>query len=123
GMFGGGALGFGGAIGGYLARPAVQTLDQGARLLGISALSAIPRAAGLKCDASHFPCIKAPRSQAAEAFRFLIAAASGVPGAGGKGSLLFTSAALGGGNTSCAASCGVALAQSGVRTLLVDADF
>ena len=122
GMFGGGALGLGGTVGRYLARPTVLSLDQAARLLGVPALGAIPRVPGLKGDASQIPCIKEPRSQAAEAFRFLIASTSAVHGAGEKRSLLFTSAARGDGNTSCAAAYAVALAQSGVSTLLVDAD-
>ena len=122
GMFGGGALGFGCAIGKYLARPTVQSLDQAARLLGLPALGTIPRGAGLKGDVSQFPCIKAPRLQAAEAFRFLVASTSITLGEGGKGSLLFTSAAQRDGSTTCAAAYAVALAQSGVRTLLVDAN-
>lgn len=122
GMFGGGALGFGGVIGRYMVRPTVQLLDQAERELALPALGLIPKASALKGDASQIPCVKQPRSQAAEAFRFLAVSASAALGEGGKGSLLFTSAAKGDGSTSCAASYAVALAQTGVRTLLVDAN-
>ncbi len=122
GMFGGVALGFGGVVGAYVVRPTLQLLDQGERMLGLPGLGAIPYASGLKGDASQVPCVKHPRSQAAEAFRFLVASASAALGGAGKGSFLFTGAAKGDGNTSCAASYAVALAQSGVRTLLIDAD-
>ncbi|MEO6784759.1 MAG: CpsD/CapB family tyrosine-protein kinase, partial [Chthoniobacteraceae bacterium] len=73
-------------------------------------------------DASALPGIAAQRSQAAEAFRFLAASASSLLGADGKGSLLLTSAAPGDGSTPCAAGYAVAVARSGVRTLLVDSD-
>jgi capsular exopolysaccharide synthesis family protein len=122
GMLGGGALGFGGAIGGYLVKPTIQTPDHGARSLGVPAFGTIPQMPGLKGDASRIPCIREPRSQAAEAFRFLAASRSAALGEGANGCLLFTGAGQGDGNTSCAASYAVALAQSGVRTLLVDAD-
>lgn len=122
GLIGGGVLGFCGTIGGYLSRPAVQTLEHGERALGLSPLGAIPRAPGLRGDVSQFPGLKDPRSKAAEAFRFLVVSTSPEAGGGEKGSLLFTGAATGDGTTSCAAAYAVALAQSGVRTLLVDAN-
>ena len=122
GMLGGFALGFVGAIAGYVARPTVLLPHQGVQLMGIPALGTVQRAPGLRGDASQFPCIRQPRSQAAEAFRFLVASASAALGKAGERSILFTSAAKGAGSTSCAASYAVALAQSGVRTLLIDAD-
>ena len=120
GLFAGAAMGFGGVIVRFAARPTIQSPDHAARILGIPALGAIPRMPRFKGDASGLPGIAEPRSQAAEAFRFLVAATSA--DAGGKGSVLFTSTVPGDGNTACAAGYAVALARSGVRTLLVDAD-
>ena len=122
GLVGGGALGFGGVIATYIARPKIHLLDQTEQALGLPALGAIRRASGLKGDAGQSPCIRQPRSQAAEAFRFLVASVSAALGEARRGSILFTSAAEGDGSTSCAVSYAIALAQSGVRTLLVDAD-
>ena len=122
GIFGGGALGFGVVIARYVARPTVQLSDQAEQVLGLPVFGAIPYASGLKGDASQIPCIKQPRSQAAEAFRFLVASVSAMLGEAGKRIVVFTSAAKGDGNTSCSTSYAVALAQTGVRTLLIDAD-
>ena len=122
GLFGGGAMAFAGVVGRFVMQPSIQSPDHGGRVLGIPALGSIPRMSRLK-DASRLPGIAEPRSQAAEAFRFLAAATSTVLGAGGKGCLLLTSTVRGEGSTACAAGYAVALAHSGVRTLLIDADF
>ncbi|MEO6786376.1 MAG: exopolysaccharide transport family protein, partial [Chthoniobacteraceae bacterium] len=121
GTFGGGFMGFCGILGLFVARPSIQSPDHAGRALGIPALGTIPRMPRIR-DASALPGIAAPRSQAAEAFRFLVTSASSILGADGKGSLLLTSAAPGDGSTPCAAGYAVAVARSGVRTLLVDAD-
>jgi len=102
-------------------KPSIQSPDHAGRVLGLPALGAIPRMQRLT-DASRIPGNAEPRSQAAEAFRFLTASASSLLGAEGKGSLLLTSSAHGDGSTACAAGYAVALARSGVRTLLVDAN-
>lgn len=117
GLFGGGAMGFGVVVGRFVARPSIQSPDHAGRMLGIPALGTIPRMAALH-EAGRLPGVAAPRSDAAEAFRFLAASL----GAGEKGSVLLTAAAQGDGSTSCAAGYAVALARSGVRTLLIDAD-
>ena len=121
GMFGGGAIGFGAAVGRFVARPSIQSPDHAGRLLGIPALGSIPCMPRLT-DASRLPAVAKPRSQTAEAFRFLAASASPLLGAGGKGSILLTSTAPSDRSTACAAGYSIALARSGVRTLLVDAD-
>lgn len=122
GTFGGSALAFGGVIGLQIARPLIQLPDQAVRVLGIPVLGAILRMAAIKGDARRIPCIKEPRSPAAEAFRFLVACTEGVAGVGEKSTLLFTSPSRGTGSTSCATGYAIALAQTGVRTLLVDAN-
>ncbi len=122
GLFGGGALGFGAVVGRFVSRPTIQSPEHAARTLGIAAAGAIPRLPALH-DASRLPGIAAPRSPAAEAFRFLAASLSPAIGADGKGSILLTATTQGEGCTSCAAGLAVALARSGVRTLLIDADF
>ena len=120
GMFAGAALGFGGVIFRFAARPTIQSPDHAAHILGLPALGAIPQMPRIQGDASRLPGIAEPRSQSAEAFRFLAATTSA--DAGEKRIALFTGTARGDGSTICAASYAVALARSGVRTLLVDAD-
>jgi capsular exopolysaccharide synthesis family protein len=122
GVFGGGALGLGSVIGRYVARPTFQSFDQAASVLGIPALGAIPRMQGLRSDAMRIPCIRDPRSLAAEAIRFLVACTGAEPGSGEKSSLLFCGPARDDGATTCAAAYAIALAQIGVRTLLVDSN-
>ena len=117
GMIGGGAMGLGAAVGRFVSRPSIQSPDHAGRMLGIPALGTIPRMAALH-EAGRLPGVAAPRSHAAEAFRFLAASL----GDGEKGSVLLTATAQGDGSTSCAAGYAVALARSGVRTLLIDAD-
>ena len=121
GMFGGGALGLCGVVARFVARPSIQSADHAERALGLPAIGAIPRMPRLT-DASRLPAVAKPHSQAAEAFRFLAASASPMLGAGGKRSILLTSTAPSDGSTACAAGYSIALARSGVRTLLVDAD-
>lgn len=122
GLLGGAALGFGGTVAAYVRRPTIQSSEHATRVLGIPALGAIPHSPGKKRQISHFPAIREPRSPAAEAFRFLLASMPPLPGEDGAGSILFTGAVPGVGTTMCATSCAIAMAQSGVRTLLVDAD-
>lgn len=122
GLVGGAALGFGGTVAAYVRRPTIQTSEHATRVLGLPTLAAIPHSPGKKRQVSHFPAIREPRSPAAEAFRFLLASMPALPGKDGAGSILFTGAAPGVGTTMCATSCAIASAQSGVRTLLVDAD-
>ena len=80
GLFGGGAMAIAGLLARFVARPSLQSPDHGARALGIPALGAIPRMSRLK-DASRLPGIAAPRSPAAEAFRFLAATTTPLFGA------------------------------------------
>lgn len=122
GMFGGAAMGLFLGIAQFVARPSIQSPDHAGRALGLPALGAIPRMPRLK-DVSRLPGIADPLSPAAEAFRFFAASISTMLGSGGKGSLLLTAASSGDGSTSCAVGYAVALAKSGVRTLLIDGDF
>lgn len=122
GLFGGAALGLVIGVGRFVTRPSIQSPDHAGRALGLPTLGAIPRIPRLK-DVSRFPGIADPLSKTAEAFRFFAASTATLLGAGGKGSLLLTAATSGDGTTSCAAGYAVALAKSGVRTLLIDADF
>ena len=122
GMFGGGALGFCGVIGRFVARPSIQSPGHAERALGLTAIGSIPGMPRLNGDASRLPGIAEPRSQAAETFRFLAASGAGIPGADEMRSLVLTATARGDGTTVCAAGYAVAVARSGVRTLLIDAD-
>ncbi|MEQ1851545.1 MAG: polysaccharide biosynthesis tyrosine autokinase [Chthoniobacteraceae bacterium] len=119
GLFGGTALGLGGVVGRYLLNPTLQTVDDAGRVLGVQAIGTIPCVRGLKLKAERLPGVQAPRSVAAEAFRFAAAMAAG---GGNRAAVLFCSPAPGQGNTFCAASYALALAQSGARTLLIDAN-
>jgi capsular exopolysaccharide synthesis family protein len=118
GLLGGSAVGFGGVVVGHIMNPTIQTADHAEQMLGIPVLGAIPRVRRLKMDAGSLPGIATQRSQAAESFRFVAMA----NGTAAQGITLFTSPAHAQGNTFCAASHATALAQSGLRTLLIDGD-
>ncbi len=118
GLLAGVAVGVGGVVARHMLRPTIQTEDDAGRVLGLPMLGAIPNVPGLRMDERRLPGLSNPQSQAAEAFRFETASEALV----NKGSVLFTSSAGEQGNTFCAASHAIALARSGARTLLVDAN-
>jgi capsular exopolysaccharide synthesis family protein len=122
GLFGGLMLGCWGVIGAQVLRPTFQTLNSAGRALGFPALGAIPRVRALKVAAGKLPGITAPQSPAAEAFRFVATSVLLCRRDADHKILLFASPAARDGRSFCAAGYAVALAQSGVRTLLIDAD-
>lgn len=122
GLFGGTAIGFGVVLAQFALRPAIESPGHGEAALCLPALGAIPPMSGLNRDIGHFPGIASPRSPASESFRFLAASMPCAHDGGGTPSLLLTSANCGDGNTTCAIGCAIAFAQSGVRTLLIDAN-
>ena len=115
-------IGCASVVGAYIIRPSFQTLPDAERVLGLPALGAIPRVRGLKTAAETLPGIAAPQSQAAEAFRFVTSSVSVLSGATDHRNILFASATRQDGNSVCAASYAIALAQQGMQTLLIGAD-
>jgi capsular exopolysaccharide synthesis family protein len=115
------ALGCGLVISIDMADNSMRTIDQVERISGLSALAAIPeskrrnrkREAVLTSD---------PASYEAEAFRTLRTSISFLDPYTDHKTLLFTSANPGEGKTYCCLNYSVALAQTGLRTLLIDAD-
>ena len=121
-LLGGLMLGSGGVLGTQIVRPCFQTLDSTERVLGLPALGTIPRVPGLKLAAGQLPSITAPQSSVAEAFHLVVTSVTVCSGDTEHRTLLFASAAAQDGRSFCAASYAIALAQRGVRTLLIDAD-
>lgn len=120
-LCGGLALGLTIAFGAHAVDNTLRTLDHAEQVLGLRALAAVPL--------RRKPAEAAPRlllnsrgSAVAEAFRacrtaVFLADKDHVPR-----SILFTSAVPGEGKSFCAVNFAVALAQQGLRTLIIDAD-
>jgi polysaccharide biosynthesis transport protein len=89
--------------------------------LGLPVLTLIPRSKRRHLD--HKPVVCAnPASHEAEAFRSLRTALSFLGQRKDFKTVLFTSANPGEGKTYCSLNCAAALAQLGLRTLVIDAD-
>jgi capsular exopolysaccharide synthesis family protein len=100
----------------------VPSVDAAEACLGVSTLAVVPRSRHLKFRRGrlHLP---GPGEADAEAFRLLrTTLALREENTGGPRVVLFTSACPGEGKTCCSINYAVALAQSGLRTLLVDGD-
>jgi capsular exopolysaccharide synthesis family protein len=99
--------------------PSFLSLDDAEASLGVPALAAIPRSTLRGADLlihSH------PATLEAEAFRSLRTSIALLPLEQPPRSVLFTSAVPAEGKSFCAANYAAALAQQGLRTLLIDAD-
>lgn len=99
----------------------LRSVDQAESVLGLSLLAAVPEVKRVRGKDAGLVLLAAPASREAEAFRCLRTSLSLLP-EGNPKSILFTSAIPGEGKSFCAANCAVALAQQGLRVLLVDAD-
>jgi len=96
----------------------IRSVDEAEESLGLSALAAIPE----ERTKSPFVFVDTPSSQQAEAFRTLRVALSLLGETENRRILLFTSAVPAEGKSFASANIAMALAQQGLRTLLVDAD-
>jgi polysaccharide biosynthesis transport protein len=104
-----------------IANTSVRNIGQVEELLQLPVLTSIPRRKRKHLDRT--PAVSAnPGSLEAEAFRSLRTALTFLGPAKDSKTILFTSANPGEGKTYCSLNCAGALAQLGLRTLLIDAD-
>jgi succinoglycan biosynthesis transport protein ExoP len=99
----------------------VREVNQVEELMGLPVLTSIPRSKRKHLDRSPVVSSK-PGSYEAEAFRSLRTSLSFLRAERDFKTFLFTSASPGEGKTYCSLNCAAALAQLGLRTLLIDAD-
>ncbi|MBV8101594.1 MAG: polysaccharide biosynthesis tyrosine autokinase [Verrucomicrobia bacterium] len=99
----------------------IRTIDQAEGILGVTALAAIPESQ--RISRKKEPALTSdPTSYEAEAFRSLRTTISFLGLHAKHKTILFTSANPKEGKSFCALNYSVALAQTGLRTLLIDAD-
>ena len=104
-----------------MANTSMRNVSQVEELLRLPVLTSIPRSKRRHLDRT--PVVTAaPASHEAEAFRSLRTALSFLGPEKDFKTVLFTSANPGEGKTYCSINCAAALAQLGLRTLLIDAD-
>ncbi len=119
GLFAGGALGVALVLLRRAFDPSIQSIDDAESYLGIPSLAAVPRSSLRGADLvlhSH------PATIEAESFRSLRTSLSLLFPDVQPRAVLFTSAVPGEGKSYCSANYAAAIAQQGVRTLLIDAD-
>jgi succinoglycan biosynthesis transport protein ExoP len=120
-LLGGLVVGCGLVIGTDLADRSIRSVNQVEEVLGLPVLTLVPRSKRRHLDKE--PVVTAdPASHEAEAFRSLRTALSFLGQQSDFKTVLFTSANPGEGKTYCSLNCAAALAQMGLRTLLIDAD-
>ncbi|HEX4084194.1 MAG TPA: polysaccharide biosynthesis tyrosine autokinase [Chthoniobacteraceae bacterium] len=110
------------SMGLHLMDSSLKTVDQAEEVLGLTTLAAIPRQPQNKLKVSSRALVDAPSSPVAEAFRSLRTSLFLAGRSRGRKIVLFTSALAGEGKTFCSINYTIALAQQGLRTLLIDAD-
>ena len=115
------ALGSGIVIALDLADGSLRTVHQVEENLGLPVLTLVPRSKRRHLD-REVAVIAKPASREAEAFRSLRTALSFLGERKEFKTILFTSAIPGEGKTYCSLNCAAALAQVGLRTLIIDAD-
>ena len=120
-LLGGGVLGCGLVVGRDITDTSIRSVDQAERFLGFPVLTSLPESKR-KNLSKESALTSDPASHEAEAFRSLRAALSLLGRDQCLRTILFTSANPGEGKTYCCLNYAVALAQLGLRTLLIDAD-
>lgn len=106
----------------YFLDSSIKTVDEAERLLDMPVLSAIPKLHKTRTPAELLALLDKPDSPVAESFRSLRTALSLLGPVAERKVLLFTSAVPSEGKTLTAANAAIALAQQGLRTVVVDAD-
>lgn len=120
-LLGGSVIGCGLVVGTDMADRSIRSVNDVEEVLGLPVLTLVPRSKRRHIDKE--PVVTArPGSHEAEAFRSLRTALSFLGQQKNSKAVLFTSANPGEGKTYCSLNCGAALAQLGLRTLLIDAD-
>ena len=104
-----------------LANTSTRNVNQVEELLGLPVLTSIPRSKRKHLDRTPVVSVD-PGSHEAESFRSLRTALSFLGPTKDFKTVLFTSANPSEGKTYCSLNCAAALAQMGLRTLLIDAD-
>ncbi len=99
----------------------VLSIDQAENDFGMSVLAAVPQAKG-KAAKAQLVISDYPASREAEAFRCLRTSVSLANSDGTQKVILFTSAVPAEGKSYCSSNYAAALAQQGLRTLLIDCD-
>ena len=121
-LIAGGMAGTGIALTRVVADRSLRTVDQAEKLLGLSALGSVPRDPTPALKEADLPVLRESHGAAAENFRTLRTSLALLAPPMERRTFLFTSAVPGEGKSFCAANYAVALAQQGLRTLLIDAD-
>src|SRR5438132_9614331 len=118
---GGFVIGCGLVVGTDMADGSIRSVNEVEEVLGLPVLTLVPRSKRRYLDQK--PVVSAnPASHEAEAFRSLRTALSFLGQRKDFKTVLFTSANPGEGKTYCSLNCAAALAQLGLRTLVIDAD-
>ncbi len=99
----------------------ILSIDQAESELGLPVLAAVPQAKG-KASKTQLVISDYPASREAEAFRCLRTSVSIANSDASQRVILFTSAVPAEGKSYCSANYAAALAQQGLRTLLIDCD-
>jgi capsular exopolysaccharide synthesis family protein len=120
-LLGGFVVGCGLVVGIAMADSAVRSVNQVEEILGLPVLTLVPRSRRRYLDKEPVLTVD-PGSHEAEAFRSLRTALSFLGQRSDFKTVLFTSSNPGEGKTYCSLNCSAALAQLGLRTLLIDAD-
>jgi succinoglycan biosynthesis transport protein ExoP len=120
-LLGGCVAGCGLVVGTDMADSSIRSVNQVEEVLGLPVLTMVPRSKRRHLDKEAVLTAN-PGSHEAEAFRSLRTALSFLGHQKDSKAVLFTSANPGEGKTYCSLNCGAALAQMGLRTLLIDAD-
>jgi capsular exopolysaccharide synthesis family protein len=99
----------------------IKTVDRAEKLLNLPAVGVVPKAAS-KEGSKDLIALREPHGAVAEAFRTLRTAMSLLGKNSERRTFLFTSAVPGEGKSFCSINFAVALAQQGLKTLIIDAD-
>ena len=120
-LLGGLIIGCGLVVGTDMADRSIRTVDQVENISGLCVLTSVPESKRKNCD-KESALIADPASYEAEAFRSLRTTLSFLGPKKVRKTVLFTSANPAEGKTYSSFNYAVALAQTGLRTLLIDAD-
>lgn len=106
----------------YTLDSSLKTVDQAERVTGLPVIGAVPRGSRRVLDKGNIFLINEPRSMIAEAFRSLRTSLQLAAKRRDSRVFLFTSAISAEGKTFTSIHYAVALAQQGLRTVIIDAD-
>ena len=120
-LLGGFVLGCGLVVGTDMADSSIRSVDQVENISGLSVLTSVPESKRKDLDKESV-LTSDPASYEAEAFRSLRTAISFLGPEKDRKTVLFTSANPAEGKSYCSLNYAVALAHTGLRTLLIDAD-